>query len=257
LDVISEEQLQQSMNKLNKLGLDAIRTREFQVISTRTPVDNAFVLNASYYGTDSDLECLRWLTQVEFARLEGPTITAEALKHVIKLPHLKRLQLAYTTLRAADLEVLVNAPDLDLLEVIYAPFGDEAVDVLNRIPVWGNLYLFGTQLTVRGQQYLKSKFDGADLTIARGGFLGIMCPPTSTEISETVKDGAAQKAGLFQNDKIQSINGVPVSVFDDVRRELANYAEGDVVTLQIFRRSEGILSKEVTLGRRKESQRFR
>jgi S1-C subfamily serine protease len=93
--------------------------------------------------------------------------------------------------------------------------------------------------------------------IARGGFLGVQCPPTSVIIDEVVPGGAAQLAELQSGDKILSINGVKVVVFEDLRKELANFADGEEVTIEYERRFQGITEKKVTLGRRPDTIRDR
>ena len=256
IDAISEEQRQRAIEKLEGLGLQ-IRDRTIQVISTRQSIPNAFVLDRNYIGEAQDLDCLRWITGVEFARLEGPKVTREILKQVITLPNLQRLQLVQTLLRKDDLEELNNAPDLELLELIYSPVGDEVADLLSELPVTGEMYLFGTQLTIVGQQKLRSKFEGSELMIARGGFLGVQCPPTSVIIDEVVPNGAAQQAELQSGDRILSINGIKVVVFEDLRRELANFADGEEVLIEYERRFQGVAEKKVKLGRRPDTTRDR
>jgi hypothetical protein len=227
------------------------------VISTRQTIPNAFVIDRNFIGDSQDLDCLRWITGVEFARIEGPAISREILKQVLTLPNLQRLQLVQTLLRKEDLEELNDAPDLELLELIYSPVGDEVADLLGELPITGDMYLFGTQLTILGQQKLRSKFEGSELMIARGGFLGVQCPPTSVIIDEVVPGGAAQLAELQSGDKILSINGVKVVVFEDLRKELANFADGEEVTIEYERRFQGITEKKVTLGRRPDTIRDR
>lgn len=256
IDAISEEQRVAAIEKLDGLGLQ-IRSRSMQVISTRQTIPNAFVIDRNFIGDSQDLDCLRWITGVEFARLEGPAISREILKQVLTLPNLQRLQLVQTLLRKDDLEELNNAPDLELLELIYSPVGDEVADLLGELPITGEMYLFGTQLTILGQQKLRSKFEGSELMIARGGFLGVQCPPTSVIIDEVVPGGAAQLAELQSGDKILSINGVKVVVFEDLRKELANFADGEEVTIEYERRFQGITEKKVTLGRRPDTIRDR
>jgi len=232
LQVIGDEQRELSLDRLQRLQVE-LRDRYFQVISSRVYVRNALVIDATFPGTASDLECLKWLTDVEFVKLEGPEINRELLKHVAKMRGLKRLQLVQTELRSEDLEALTEAPDLDLLEIIYSTIGDEAVDVLSRVPVLGDFYLFGTNLTQDGQQELRSRIDGVDFVFARGGFLGVQCQATSVIID--MVSGAAEIAGLRRNDRIRRINNIPVVVFEDLRRELAKFAVGEQVVIELER----------------------
>ncbi len=288
LQVIGADQRDAALDLLEACKAP-LRERELQVMSSKFFVRNPLVIDRRFTGNAADLACLKWLTDVEFARLEGPQIDRELLKQVIQLPHLKKLQLVETLLTADDLVVLRDAPDLDLLEFVYSPIGDEAVEILTSLPVWGNVYLFGTKLTQIGQQSLKSRLDGIELFMSRGGFLGVQALGNSAIISAVVPGGAAQIAGLIPGDKMLSVNGVPIHLFDDLRKQLANFADGEKVTIEFerverqqrefrqggfpqgglpggFPQREGlpgeppkreVFQLEVTLGKRTESNRER
>jgi PDZ domain len=264
LQVISDEQQELAIVKLHSRGIQ-IGDHDFQIISSSTRVRDALVIDASFAGSAEDLECIRWLSLVEFVRLEGPKISAQILRHVVRMPGLKRLQLVNTQLQSKDFEILLDAPDLDLLEVIYAPIGDESIETLMHLPVQGDLYLFGTKLSKRGEVELRSRIDGPDLLIGRGGFLGVVCMPTSVIVDRVVARGAAEIAGIQGRDKIISINKVPVYVFDDIRRELANHAAGEDISVELERdemrfndegrmeRARRRMTLEVTLLKRQDS----
>ena len=234
LQVIGADQRDAALDLLEACKAP-MRERELQVMSTKFFVRNPLVIDRRFTGNAADLACLKWLTDVEFARLEGPQIDREVLQHVISLPHLKKLQLVETLLTAEDLVVLRDAPDLDLLEFVYSPIGDEAVEILTSLPVWGNVYLFGTKLSQSGQQALKSRLDGIELFMSRGGFLGVQALGNSSIISAVVPGGAAQIAGLRSGDKMLSVNGVTIHLFDDLRKQLANFAEGEKVIIEFER----------------------
>ncbi len=234
LQVIGAEQRDLALNLLDTCRIP-LRDRRLQVMSSNPDIQQPLVIDRQFSGSAEDLVCLRWLTNVQFAKLEGPRISREVLQQVIGLPHLKKLQLIDTELTAEDLTLLREAPDLDLLEIVYSPIGDEAVDTLLSLPVWGNLYLFGTKLTPSGNQSLKSQLDGVDLFISRGGFLGVRAFGNSTVIDEVVDGGAAKRDGLLRGDKMLSVNGRAILLFDDLRKELANFADGETVTIEIER----------------------
>ncbi|MCY2983541.1 MAG: PDZ domain-containing protein [Planctomycetota bacterium] len=235
LRVIGAEQREAAVRLLDTLKV-SLRDRELQVMSSRVYEKQPLVIDRKFTGTGDDLACLKWLTDVEFARLEGTQISRQVLKHVIALPHLRKLQLIETNLTVEDLVILKDAPDLDLLEFVYSPIGDESVDLLLKLPVWGNLYLFGTKLSSSGQQSLKSQLDGIELFISRGGFLGVQANGNSAVINEVVRGGAAEAAGLRKNDRMLSVNGVPIQLFDDLRKQLAKFADGESVVIEIERK---------------------
>jgi len=268
LQVIGEEQSNAALAKLETLKV-SVADRQLQVISSSNEVKDALIIDEFFSGTAQDLECVRWLSMVEFVRLEGPKITRETLQQIVKIPNLKRLQLANTQLKSTDIDILLEAPDLDLLEFIYTPIGDESVELLTHLPVWGNMYLFGTDLTPSGQAELKSKIDGPDVLIARGGFLGVRCQATSVIVDGVVQDGAAEAAGIRARDKILTVNQVPVFVFEDIRRELANHSPGDSIPIEYerdsfsfdengrIRRSKETLKTSATLLKRQDIPRDR
>jgi PDZ domain len=235
LRVIGAEQREAAIRLLDTLKA-SLRDRELQVMSSRIYMKQPLVIDRKFTGTPDDLACLKWLTDVEFVRLEGKQISRQVLKHVIALPHLKKLQLIETDLNVEDLAILKDAPDLDLLELVYSPIGDESIDLLLKLPVWGNLYLFGTKLSSSGQQSLKSQLDGVELFMSRGGFLGVQANGNSPVINEVVRGGAAEAAGLRKNDRMLSVNGVPIQLFEDLRKELAKFADGESVVIEIERK---------------------
>ena len=245
LQVIGAEQ-RDLATKLLEEHRAPLRDRRVQIMSGSAEEKIPLVIDKKFTGSAEDLGCLKWLTDVQLARLEGPGISREILKRVLQLPHLKRLQLVETDLTLEDLAVLRDGPDLDLLELVYSPIGDEAVELLASLPVWGNVYLFGTKLTQNGQQMLKTKLDGQELFISRGGFLGVEAQGNSTRINKIVPGGAAEKAGLREGDKMLSVNGVPLVVFEDLRKQLAKFADGEKVTLE-YERTMFVLN-EVPLG---------
>ena len=235
LRVIGAEQREAAIRLLDTLKA-SLRDRELQVMSSRIYMKQPLVIDRKFTGTADDLACLKWLTDIEFVRLEGKQISRQVLKHVIALPHLKKLQLIETDLNVDDLAILKDAPDLDLLEFVYSPIGDESVDLLLKLPIWGNLYLFGTKLSSSGQQALKSQMDGVELFMSRGGFLGVQANGNSPVINEVVRGGSAEAAGLRKNDRMLSVNGVPIQLFDDLRKELAKFADGESVVIEIERK---------------------
>lgn len=59
--------------------------------------------------------------------------------------------------------------------------------------------------------------------------------PQGIFIREIIMGGAAQKAGIQEEDIIVSINGTKVNSFDDLSNVLKQYKPGDKVTLSVYR----------------------
>ena len=64
--------------------------------------------------------------------------------------------------------------------------------------------------------------------------------PQGIYIREIIMGGAAQKAGMQEEDIITSINGAKVNSFDDLSNVLKQYKPGDKVALMIYRKGKNI-----------------
>lgn len=235
LRTIAVEQKDQALDTLARLGSE-IRSRELPVLTTRMNVTDALQINHTFTGTPEDLDCLVWLYGVKFARLEGSTINRKILEKVIKLPNLSSLQIARTNLTNADIDILRNAPDLELLEILYTPIDDAAIPTLAALPISGDIYLFGTKLSSAGSKRLSDLLDqSAELFVGRGGHLGVECNPNSLVLSRVTNGGPADLADIRPQDKLLKINGVKITIFEELRRELAKSAPGDVVDVEFER----------------------
>jgi serine protease Do len=78
--------------------------------------------------------------------------------------------------------------------------------------------------------------------------------PEGVYISEAVKDGPADKAGITKGDVIRKFDGVPVSSINDIKEQLQYYKAGTEVTLTVQRQNgKGSYEEaqiKVTLGTR-------
>jgi membrane-associated protease RseP (regulator of RpoE activity) len=168
-------------------------------------------------------------------KLEGPAISPEILQAVVKLPQLRSLQIVETNLTSKDLRPLLAASDMDLLEILYSPVDDQCIEILQDVPIFGDLQLFGTELSAKGATELIARMETANVFVGRGGFLGVTCDPGSLVIQQAIKDGPAFKAGIKMNDKLRKINGVPIYNFEDLRKQLAKSAAGESVVVEYDR----------------------
>jgi len=124
---------------------------------------------------------------------------------------------------------------MDLIEILYSPVDDQCIKILEDVPIFGDLQLFGTDVSAQGAQELIAKIETANVFVGRGGFLGITCEPSSLVIQESIPNGPASKAGIRMNDKLRKINGVPIYNFDDLRKQLAKSAAGESVVVEYDR----------------------
>ncbi|MFN6139772.1 MAG: PDZ domain-containing protein [Planctomycetota bacterium] len=231
---ISVSMREQALERLERVGV-LCKDRELSVLTQVRPVKNALVIDEEFQGTQEDLEMLPWLFDIQFVKLEGPAITPEMLQTVVKLPQLRSLQIVETNLTSKDLRPLLVASDMDLLEILYSPVDDQCIEILQDVPIFGDLQLFGTELSAKGATELVARIETANVFVGRGGFLGITCEPSSLVIQQSIKDGPAYKAGIKMNDKLRKINGVPIYNFEDLRKQLAKSAAGESVVVEYYR----------------------
>jgi membrane-associated protease RseP (regulator of RpoE activity) len=193
------------------------------------------VIDQEFRGIQEDIDLLPWLFDIQFVKLEGPAISPEILQAVVKLPQLRSLQIVETKLTSKDLRPLLAASDMDLLEILYSPVDDQCIEILQDVPIFGDLQLFGTELSAKGATELIARMETANVFVGRGGFLGVTCDPGSLVIQQAIKDGPAFKAGIKMNDKLRKINGVPIYNFEDLRKQLAKSAAGESVVVEYDR----------------------
>ncbi|MBU6238231.1 MAG: PDZ domain-containing protein [Planctomycetes bacterium] len=269
LESISVQMRDLAIDRLSRVGI-TVETRYLSVLTRTIEVRNALVIDSRFSGKEEDLVLLKWVFDVQFVKLDGPHINHAILNQVSRMSRLNSLQIIDTTLQASDLECLLNAPDLKLLEILYTPIDDSSIAILEQLPVFGDMQLFGTKISAQGAKDLVARIDSANVFVGRGGFLGIQCEPSSLIIREVVPNGPADRSGIRNLDKLLRIDGVSISNFDELRRELAKSADGEKVVVEFerpvmtFRRPNGRgngpdgprldayspMKVEVTLGRR-------
>ena len=231
---ISVSMREQTLERLERVGV-LCQDRELSVLTQVRQVKNALVIDQEFRGTQEHIDLLPWLFDIQFVKLEGPAISPEILQAVVKLPQLRSLQIVETKLTSKDLRPLLAASDMDLLEILYSPVDDQCIEILQDVPIFGDLQLFGTELSSKGATELIARMETANVFVGRGGFLGVTCDPGSLVIQQAIKDGPAFKAGIKMNDKLRKINGVPIYNFEDLRKQLAKSAAGESVVVEYDR----------------------
>jgi hypothetical protein len=192
-------------------------------------------INEQFRGKASDLENLDCIDGVEFVHLEGKAIERAHLLAVLKLPRLSQLQLVNCPLTNEDLQCLKDGPDLKTLELNYIPIDDSFLPQVAKLPITESLSLFGTSMSAKALEEAKTLLPDIDVNVSRGAFLGVQCDPNSVRVQGVTKDSAAEKFGLQFGDRIVSINGLPLTKFEELRKELAKFAPGESVDLEIER----------------------
>lgn len=207
----------------------------FNSKSIELRVDYPLYVSPSFQGTAKDLDQLSIVPWVYFARLEGPKIDRAILEATLKLPNLTHLQLFDTELTADDLKLLETGPVLNTFEIIYSPVGGELLDILPNLPVSESMFVYGTQLTNEEIAEIPNRITDLEVFLSRGAHLGLYCNSDSLVIDRVMEDSAAEKAGLQFQDKIKSVNGIELTTFGDLLRELAKFAPGDTAKVEYYR----------------------
>jgi membrane-associated protease RseP (regulator of RpoE activity) len=234
LQSIAVQMREKALGRLERVGV-VCADRNLSVLTQLRDVKNALVIDRQFSGTQDDLALLPWLFDVQFVKLEGPSITPSVLEQVVKLPQLRSLQIIETSIESQDLRPLLAAPDMDLIEILYSPVDDQCIKILENVPIFGDLQLFGTEVSASGAEQLIAAIETANVFVGRGGFLGITCEPSSLIIQESIPKGPAEKAGIRMGDKLKKINGVPIYNFEDLRKQLAKSAAGESVLVEFDR----------------------
>lgn len=234
LQCIAVQMREKALGRLERVGV-VCADRNLSVLTQLRDVKNALVIDRQFSGTQDDLALLPWLFDVQFVKLEGPSITPSVLEQVVKLPQLRSLQIIETSIESQDLRPLLAAPDMDLIEILYSPVDDQCIKILENVPIFGDLQLFGTEVSASGAEQLIAAIETANVFVGRGGFLGITCEPSSLIIQESIPKGPAEKAGIRMGDKLKKINGVPIYNFEDLRKQLAKSAAGESVLVEFDR----------------------
>lgn len=204
-----------------------------------------------FQGRDEHLRMFRFLRSVDSAYLEGPAISEKMLREVLAMPGLKRLVLKGPAINNAMLQGIFDVRELEHLELVYAPVDDQALETLVDLPLVGSLRLFGTKISRDGGTRLKEDLDGLEIYIARGGFLGVQTSQSDLRVSKVVRGSGAEKAGIIENDIITRVNKKPIKIFDQLKAELANFAPGEKVEVEVDRRhfaEPELITLNVTLG---------
>lgn len=207
----------------------------FPSLSRLLQVTDPLDLNEGFQGTAEDLQELDHIDWIRFARLEGSKITPEVLKAVLKLPNLNHLQIVDAKLTTEDLLVIKDGPELDILELSYVPVGDELIPHLQEFPVTQTLWIFGTNMTLDGGKQALAQLSDIELFVSRGAYLGVQSQANSLVVDRVIENSAAAKAGIRYRDQILKVNNTELKNFEDLRRELRNFAPGETAEIEFKR----------------------
>lgn len=250
LSAISELHEGQALEILIHHGA-IIGPRDFSLNGTKGMLDSEIALHITedFSGDESAIRWIQYLSSVETVCLEGSKVNRAFLEVVMRMKNLRNLKLKSCSLTLEDIALLKNIDRLDHFGLLYSELGDELLSTLIDLPVGKSIKLYGTRVSEKAGEELKTQLNDLEIFIGNGGFLGVAPIQFSTRIAEVTRDSAAQKAGILGGDEITHINDRPVKTFPELRSELGKYRAGEAIQIRLVRRGierevKAVLQKE-------------
>lgn len=203
------------------------------------------VINDNFSGSDSEVERIRFLKSVEVIYLRGKKVSAAAIEAVSSLKQIKAIRLHGLELKPEQLLLFKDLRVLEHLGLSYIPMDDSCVPIITQLPITESIRLYGTKVTTAGKQQLMAHFNGLEVFLGSGGFLGISSISNSTVVDRVTEGSAAHLAGIRSRDKILAINNIQVKTFEQLRAELGKYQAGDEVEIAIERFPSRLPGEEI------------
>jgi hypothetical protein len=147
------------------------------------------------------------------------------------------------------LKHLENVPNIYVLGFHSPPLGDEALEVLEKIPRLNRVELYGTKkMTPKAIEAVQKKL-AVTFDVRSGAFLGVQGGQITdrAQVLEVVEGSAADVAGIKQNDIITKLDGKEIKDFSTLTGLIGQHEPGDSVTLTVLRPRENALPEELDL----------
>jgi len=124
-----------------------------------------------------------------------------------------------------------------------APITDSGFEHLAKLAQVKVLEIYGTQISSGVLKKIKQQLPNTVINFRDGAMLGILGNPNDTiqgsvAVTNVVKNGAADKAGIVPGDRIAELNGEKLEDFTALTERIATYEAGDTVTLTILRKGK-------------------
>jgi hypothetical protein len=192
-------------------------------------------IDESFWGTEADLEWMRYLKSVQVVYLKGPKITPTVFQALSQLTQVRAIKLRSVTISKEQLLLLQELGTLEHLGMSYMDIDDSYIPMVLQLPINQSIRLYGTRVTEAGEKQLLDAMDGIEIFRGAGGFLGISSVSRQAQVDQVTPGSAAAKAGVLPGDLVVSINKIPISTFDELRKELANYRVDETVDILLKR----------------------
>ncbi len=210
-------------------------------------------IDDSWRGDLKALDWLRWIRDIRFARVVGSAINPEVLARLVRMPDLKTISLMDGKIDAAGITMLNEMRSIHTLEFRYVPLDDKLADAIQKLPMRSALSLIGTDLGRVKVDSMREALPGLKIEYKQGGYLGVSGGDGQAfcQINSVLPGSAAEKAGLQAHDVILQIGETPIRQFADLQNKIAEYSEGDSLSIQ-FKRGLQQIETTVVLGKQTE-----
>ncbi len=244
---LDEVRQQRTLDYLERLGAKIDEQHVEMGLPIREEIF-ALQIDDDWRGEETDLQRLKWLTDVQQITFVGPRVKPSWIRHVAEMPNISIAKIKHASIDDDALVHLTKLEGLQYLKLLYVPVTDGAVKHLRNCRQLSKLMLLGTKMTPDGVQQLRQGLV-AEVDYGRGAFLGISAshPGENWFIRSVTAGSAAAKAGLESGDAIVKYEGQEVSDFDSLKQLISQNDAGHTATVEI-RRGAAILTKQITLG---------
>ncbi len=210
-------------------------------------------ISDTWNGDLQVLEWLRWVQNIQFARVQGAALQKDVLSRLVKMPDLRTIALVDGDIDDATLEPLKQMRSIHSLEIRYVPINETIADQIAKLPIRSSLTLMGTDLASKKVAAMREELPGLKIEYKQGGFLGVQCTDglNACQINVIVPGSGAQLAGLQPGDVIIKIGDIKVDKFLDLRQKIDEHSEGDELPIEFLRLGQP-MQASVTLGRLRE-----
>jgi hypothetical protein len=255
LQSIHEMRYEQAHTRLAQLGA-VFSVTNVQVAAQIPQEFGSVFFGPGWRGDLADVELVDWLTLYgpeENKRplmiiLGGDQVDDAWLAEISKLHSIAVVQLRGGRFTEKGLAELQKLPQLEILEMLYAPVGDTAIESLAGFAAVGRMRLVGHQFSLEGEQRLRGMAEHVDFDIRRGGFLGVACRDNPCVVTQVQENTAAEAAGLRVDDVIVSYNQQPVQTMEELTKMISQHEIGKRVSIEVLRGNERVTC-EVELGK--------
>ncbi|MDG2012244.1 MAG: PDZ domain-containing protein [Pirellulaceae bacterium] len=208
------------------------------------------MIGPKFQGELDDFAMLPWLEGETKLTLIGEKINDAIIEKVAAMPSLYWLVIKRGTITNQSVDTLRDVKTLRYLHFYYVPIDDQSVESLVELKNLLQLRLFGTGVSREKGAWAQQAMASTDVDWRNGAFLGIYFNDTEgpCEVSDVVKDSAADKAGFRAGDRVVWFATKQIKTGKQFLGSVADFNPGDRVKCGVIRQGKE-LELELVLGR--------